>query len=108
MTRECGGSTVEFRFYRSGVSQVYLVGSFDGWNLSNHPMEMESDGEWVIHLDLPPGSHQFRYLADGQWFTDFAAFGVEPGPYGWNSVIHVSPPLELPAVTRSSSDRRVA
>jgi hypothetical protein len=36
------------------------------------------------------------YLADGAWYTDFAAFGVTPGPYCYDSLVRVAAPA--PAV----------
>ena len=38
---------------------------------------------------------QFRYLGDGQWYTDYAAFGLEYGPFGMNSVVKVEPAERL-------------
>jgi len=47
------------------------------------------DGHWELDMDLPAGTFKFRYQADGKWFTDFAAFGVEPGPGGMDSLVRV-------------------
>ena len=85
------GREVEFRFFRPGAKQVFLVGDFNGWNSSGCPMIRATDGEWRCRLTLPEGSHQFKYLADGEWFLDYAAFGLEHGPYGMNSVVMVTP-----------------
>ena len=43
----------------------------------------------IAAINLPPGSYRFRYWADGQWFCDYAAFGVEPGPFGLDSVVRI-------------------
>ena len=43
-------------------------------------------------IRLAPGCYQFRYRGDNQWYTDYAAFGVEQTPYGLNSVLKVDPP----------------
>lgn len=84
------GSNVEFRFYRPQASQVWLVGDFSDWRDGVIPMRRLPDGYWQASLLLEPGLFRFRYQADGQWFTDYAAFGIEQGRYGPDSVIRVA------------------
>ena len=61
------------------------------------------DGYWRVKMRLPAGEFKFRYVADGAWFTDYAAFGLEPGQFGLDSVVrvphrplkvHASPPAD--------------
>ena len=80
---------VEFKFFRPEARGVALVGDFNGWNRHELPMQRTGGGYWKARLSLPAGTFHFRYCADGQWFTDYAAFGVEPGPYGPVSVVYV-------------------
>ena len=40
-------------------------------------------------MKLPAGEFRFRYCADGMWFADYAAFGVEPGRFGLDSIVLV-------------------
>jgi 1,4-alpha-glucan branching enzyme len=101
-----GEGFVEFRFFRPDAQQVHLTGDFNEWDHAQTPMARDGEGYWQVHLALPPGEFKFRYYADGQWFTDFAAFGVEPGPYGPDSVVRVPhPPL---TVARPAQVRTVA
>jgi 1,4-alpha-glucan branching enzyme len=81
----------EFRFFRRGVKGVCVVGTFNNWQIGSTPMESRGDGWWRLRLSLPDGTHQFRYVADGQWFTDFAAHGVEHAKWGLNSLIVLNP-----------------
>ncbi len=83
------GNKAEFRFYRPDAAQVFLVGDFVGWQTGRCPMKLTGKGEWVVQVVLPPGEYKFRYLADGQWFTDYAAFGVEYGPLGFDSLVRI-------------------
>jgi hypothetical protein len=53
-------------------------------------MQNLGEGWWGIALELPPGEYRFRYLADGQWHTDYAANGVERSKWGWNSILIVN------------------
>lgn len=80
---------VEFRFFRPGVSNVYLCGDFNDWRPDQLRMVRQDDGYWTLKLVLPAGDHRFRYMADGLWYADFAAFGLEPGRFGPDSVVRV-------------------
>jgi 1,4-alpha-glucan branching enzyme len=82
-------SCAEFRFRRPGARRVSIAGDFNGWQQDQLAMDRGPDGVWRASLRLPPGCFRFRYQADGQWFTDFAAFGVEPGPYGPVGIVYV-------------------
>jgi 1,4-alpha-glucan branching enzyme len=82
-------NNVEFRFFRPLARQVYLAGDFNRWRITDLPMRRQAGGYWSIRLALPDGEFRFRYLADGQWFTDYAAFGVEEGPLGVDSIVRV-------------------
>ena len=85
------GEWAEFRFYRPDAATVYLVGDFNDWRKGQLAMARRSDGHWVARIHLPAGEFKFRYYADGQWFTDYAAFGVAPGRFGMDSVVRVAP-----------------
>ena len=83
------GEWVEFSFFRPGARQVHLAGDFNGWNQGELPMARTAEGYWLVRMRLPSGEFKFRYCADGEWFTDYAAFGVEPGRFGPDSVVRV-------------------
>lgn len=87
------GNGARFRFFRPQAQCVYLVGDFNGWRTQELKMKPR-DGWWEANLTLPGGNYRFRYLADGQWFTDFAAFGIEYGPFGTISVLRIPGPGE--------------
>lgn len=104
---------VLFQFYRPGARQLAIAGDFNGWKPSFH-MTCDADGWWRSRIELAPGTYRFRYLADGQWFTDYAAFGVEPGPFGFNSVLKVDAvttavmPVPVEPVTTAPKPQPVA
>ncbi|MBT3202546.1 MAG: hypothetical protein HN350_21820 [Phycisphaerales bacterium] len=83
------GEWAEFKFYRPEAASVYLVGDFNDWQAGDLAMVQRSDGDWVAKVRLGAGEFKFRYCADGQWFTDYAAFGVEPGRFGMDSIVKV-------------------
>lgn len=79
----------EFKFFRPQARQVFLAGDFNGWQTTAMPMKRTSEGYWYALLRLPRGIYRFRYLADNVWFTDYAAFGIERGPLGTDSILRV-------------------
>jgi 1,4-alpha-glucan branching enzyme len=83
------GEWINFSFYRPGAHQVFVAGDFNGWNPNDIAMTQQGDGNWKIRLRLPAGEFRFRYCADGEWFTDYAACGVEPGRFGMDSLLIV-------------------
>jgi 1,4-alpha-glucan branching enzyme len=104
MTSNGKDGTVEFRFYRPQAAGVHLAGDFSAWGANAVPMRTSGDGWWFVALKLSPGEYRFRYIADGHWFTDFAAHGIETCPNGWNSVLLV--PTRQVAVTLSRADAK--
>jgi len=87
MTTVLRDGSVEFRFFRPKASAVNVAGDFNGWKQNSFPMTPDGNGWWVANASLPAGEYRFRYLADGQWFTDFASNGVEAAPLGWNGIL---------------------
>jgi len=79
----------EFRFFRPRAANVFLAGDFNEWRTDHLRMVRRDDGYWVLRLRLPAGDYKFRYVADGAWYTDFAAFGVNPGRFGLDSLLQV-------------------
>ena len=81
---------VEFRFFRPAARCVHLAGDFNGWRQNELPMIKDDQGYWFARMRLPAGEFKFRYNADGQWYTDYAAFGIEPGRFGMDSIVRVT------------------
>ena len=80
---------VEFSFFRPQASDVFLAGDFNDWREGDLSMTADGQGYWTARLPLPAGEFKFRYCADGAWYADYAAFGVEPGVFGLDSVVRV-------------------
>ncbi len=55
---------------------VYLVGDFNDWNPTIHPMERRADGWWFLQIPLTHGHHQYRFLVDGEPVLDPRATGI--------------------------------
>lgn len=92
MTEVLPSGEVTFRFFRPNVLDVFVAGTFNNWCVAAAPMVWQGDGWWTLTLRLMPGSHQFRYVADGEWYTDHAANGIERSRESWNSLLEVPEP----------------
>ena len=55
---------------------VYLVGDFNGWNPTSHPMTQMPDRAWFLSVDLKHGHHRYAFLVDGQLTLDPRAQGI--------------------------------
>ena len=89
MTSVTQNGQVEFRFFRPNVNSVSIVGDFNGWNQHDVIMNGDGQGWWTASLPFGAGEYRFRYLADGQWFSDYASYGLELTKAGFMSVLHV-------------------
>ena len=76
---------------------VHLVGSFNDWNRTSHPLRQQRNGGWETTIDLPAGHEfQFRYLLNGtEWHNDWAADKYVRNEFGSdNSVVITTVPEE--------------
>lgn len=102
MTTITADGTVEFMFYRSGAKDVKVAGDFTGWTQKALAMRPAKGGWWSLRIQLSGGEYRFRYLVDGNWYTDFAAQGIEMGRLGVNSV------LVIPEIVEQANQKTVA
>ncbi len=58
------------------AKQVYLLGDFNEWDPSSHPMKRCPDGSWFIEVPMTHGHHLYVYLVDGHWTLDPQAQGI--------------------------------
>ena len=71
--------------------KVSVVGDFNGWDPTAHPLRRRRDGTRAATVTLPSGRRfAFRYLAEGgRWYDEETAEVVEPnGIGGYNAVLH--------------------
>lgn len=55
---------------------VTLVGDFNEWNPTSHPLKQMPDRAWMITVELKHGHHRYAFLVDGQLTLDPHAMGV--------------------------------
>lgn len=58
------------------AKQVSLVGDFNRWNPSSHPMRLMPDGAWMLSVELKHGHHRYAFLVDGNLTLDPMAQGI--------------------------------
>jgi hypothetical protein len=58
------------------ANHIALVGAFDNWNPTAHPLLQDHAGNWTLSVDLEPDrAYALCYLRDGQWTVDDHADG---------------------------------
>ncbi len=64
--------TVKVTFALHEERSVSVVGDFNGWDASAHPMRRRSNGTRSASVVVPAGTElRFRYVtADGDWFDE--------------------------------------
>jgi len=75
------------------ADQVILAGSFNNWN--EHYLKMKRvSGGWEMRLDLPPGHHEYKFIADGEWLHDPAnPKKVRNEHNTFNSILEIKKPV---------------
>lgn len=76
--------TVKVTFSLEDDRPISVVGDFNGWDPTAHPMVRRSSGARSVAVTFPEGSKAcFRYLADGgEFFDDPTADEIEPNGLG--------------------------
>jgi 5'-AMP-activated protein kinase regulatory beta subunit len=81
-----------FSFSAPEAGKVSLVGEFNNWDPSKHPMKCDDNGLWTKTVMLEPGIYEYKFLADENWMLDTKNEDSHRNCYGsFNSVITVSP-----------------
>ena len=55
---------------------VSLVGDFNHWDATAHPLRQMPDQAWLIGLELKHGHHRYAFMVDGQLTLDPRAQGI--------------------------------
>ncbi len=64
------GKNVDLWFDHPNAQAVFVAGTFNHWQPDATPLKHESGDKWVAHLNLQPGTYEYRFVADGQWYDD--------------------------------------
>jgi len=58
------------------AQSVSLVGDFNEWNPTAHPMKLMPDKAWMATVSLKHGHHRYAFMVDGQLTLDPRAQGI--------------------------------
>lgn len=61
---------IRFAMAAKEAEKVYLVGDFNDWNETSHPMKKDADGIWARSVLLVPGPYEYKFMVDGVWTED--------------------------------------
>jgi 1,4-alpha-glucan branching enzyme len=90
VSAKAGEKPIEFVLKGTQAKSVLVAGTFNNWDPKRTPMRKDGNGGWKATVSLPPGRHEYRFVADGQWITDPNAKEQVRNPYGsTNSVVVV-------------------
>ena len=77
------GRLRDFVFKSKDAREVYLVGDFNQWGVSQSSLLWQKEeGVWQKRVYLGPGKYRYKFVVDGQWVTDPENEQVESNPYG--------------------------
>lgn len=82
---------VSFKLVAAPNSEVYVAGTFNNWNPTQHRLkESRTGGKYSITLMLPKGLHEYKFIVNGNWQVDPECQNWVRNPMGTlNSVINV-------------------
>ncbi|HAR94553.1 MAG TPA: hypothetical protein DCR97_01095 [Deltaproteobacteria bacterium] len=69
-TSQIIGKVITFTLEAPGASEVFLAGSFNGWDRRATPLKQNQQGAWACVVSVEPGEHQYRFVVDGEWRGD--------------------------------------
>ena len=52
----------------NAAKKIQLVGDFSDWQPVD--MKKQKDGRYAVTVPLKPGSHEYKFIVDGQWRVD--------------------------------------
>src|SRR5579872_1516325 len=67
---------VNFYCVAPSAQSVFLVGDFNDWDPTSHPMQRRVDGCWFIVVQLPHGHHRYQFLVDDKPVLDPQGTGI--------------------------------
>jgi 1,4-alpha-glucan branching enzyme len=76
-----------FHIHAPAAQKVLLAGDFTDWQQRAIPMRKGEDGLWTASVSLPPGTHQYLFIIDGQWCADPACPFHVPNAYGGQNML---------------------
>ena len=58
---------IVFVCHAQAAQNVFLTGSFNGWDPQTTPMQIQEEDMWRAELELAPGQYEYKFVVDGAW-----------------------------------------
>lgn len=89
--RKKAAPSIEFMLFAPEAQEVHLVGDFNEWSGAEYRMRRFKDGTWKKKVKLKPGRYEYRFMVDGNWWTDPKNPQRQQNAFGSdNSVVTIS------------------
>lgn len=76
-----------FKLHAPGAESVFLAGSFNDWAATARPLKQDGKGIWKTRVALEPGTHEYRFVVDGEWQEDPACQERCTNPFGTDNCL---------------------
>ena len=67
---------INFHCKAPQAKSVSVVGDFNSWSPTTHPMKQMPDRSWLLTIELKHGHHRYAFLVDGNLTLDPHAQGI--------------------------------
>jgi chromosome partitioning protein len=86
-----GLKEVIFRFEAPEAMNIYVVGDFNEWKISDEGRLGHSGNRcWEKRMGIPPGRYRYKFIVDGEWTPDAKNPELEPNVFGsFDSIITI-------------------
>ena len=61
---------MEFRLQAEPGKNIFVAGTFNGWNPTKTKLKDKGDGLYTVTLHLSPGLYEYKFVVDDIWQTD--------------------------------------
>jgi 1,4-alpha-glucan branching enzyme len=89
-TKKSAKKRVTFKLDAPQAKAVFVAGTFNDWAPQARPLRSNAKGTWSTWTSLEPGTYEYLFVVDGEWYEDPACSNRCPNPHGsHNSVLKV-------------------
>ena len=81
-----------FQVIDPNAEEVLLLGDFTNWEENPILLKRENDGIWKATVPLGPGTHEYRFIVDGQWRDDTKCSARKANPFGGENCVRTVAP----------------
>jgi 1,4-alpha-glucan branching enzyme len=83
--------STEFSVHAPNAKEIFLAGDFNSWqsNSKDYRLRKFKGGIWRKMVKLKPGTFEYQFVVDGQWWTDPANKKRVPNPFSTENSVKV-------------------